>query len=77
MSPSASVLARAGPQLNVRNMTAFSKPQIEIVLDAAHGKSDAYITSFSTLDSIKGVVRITTRNDTRFDEIEIAMLGKS
>jgi len=69
------VLARAGPQLNVRNMTAFSKPQIEIVLDAAHGKSDAYITSFSTLDSIKGVVRITTRNDTRFDEIEIAMLG--
>lgn len=76
MSPSASVLARSGPQLNIRNMTVFSKPHVEIILDAAEGRPEAYITSFSTLDSIKGVVRVTARSDTRFDEIEIAMLGE-
>jgi hypothetical protein len=57
-------------------MTVLSKPQVEIVLDAAQGKADAYITSFSTLDEIKGVVKITARHDTRFEELEIAMLGE-
>jgi hypothetical protein len=71
------IAARNGPNLNVRNMTVFSKPHVEIVLDAADGRPDAYITSFSTMDAIRGVVRITARNDTRFDELEIAMLGES
>lgn len=75
-TPSGSIVSRSGPNLNVRNMTVFSKPQVEIILDAANGKPDAYITSFSTLDAIRGKVRITARNDTRFDELEIAMLGK-
>ena len=77
MSPPAGpVLARSGPNLSIRNMTVLSKPQVEIVLDAAQGKADAYITSFSTLDEIKGVVKITARHDTRFEELEIAMLGE-
>lgn len=76
MPPSGSFITRSGPNLNVRNMTVFSKPHVDIVLDAAQGSSDAYITSFSTLDEIRGVVRITARHDTRFDELEIAMLGE-
>lgn len=77
MPQSVAIMSRSGPQLNIRNMTAFSKPQIDIVLEAAHGKPDAYITSFSTMDQIRGKVRISARHDTRFDELEIAMLGES
>lgn len=77
MSPSVgSVHARNGPNLNIRNMTVLSRPQIEIVLDATPGRNDAFITSFSTLDEIKGVVKITARHDTRFEDLEIAMLGE-
>jgi hypothetical protein len=68
-------MSRSGPQLNIRNMTAFTKPQIDIVLDAAHGMPDAYVTSFSTMDQIHGKVRISARHDTHFDGLEIAMLG--
>jgi hypothetical protein len=57
-------------------MAAFSKPHIEISLEGSQGNSDAYINSFSTLDRLRGVVRITARHDTRFDELEIALQGE-
>ncbi|KIW08563.1 uncharacterized protein PV09_00528 [Verruconis gallopava] len=75
MSASGSITSRTGPGLNIRNMVAFAKPAIEIVLAGAEGRPDAYVNSFSTLDPIQGVVRITARNDTPFDDLEITMHG--
>jgi hypothetical protein len=76
MSGSGSLISRAGPSLNIRNMTAFSKPNVEILLAGSQQNPDAYINSFSTLDQIKGVVKITARHDTRFDDLEITMNGE-
>jgi len=60
----------------VRNMTLLAKPSIEIKLhhpDTPHG---AYVTTYSTMDKIEGTVSITAKNDTKFDDIEIAFIGK-
>jgi hypothetical protein len=76
MSATGSFISRSGPSLNIRNMTAFSKPNVEISLAASQSNSHGYINSFSTLDQIRGVVRITARHDTRFDDLEIALLGE-
>lgn len=59
-----------------RNMATQNKPQIEIVLDDTHGAHGSYVTSYSTMDSLEGFVRIQPVVDTRFDDIEISFVGK-
>lgn len=61
--------------LSIRNMSFSQKPDIEISLQGSEGPLGCYVPSFSTLDRIEGVVSITPRVDTQFEDIEIAMLG--
>lgn len=56
-------------------MSFSQKPDIEISLRGSDGPLGCYVQSFSTLDKIEGVVSITPRVDTQFEDIEIAMLG--
>ncbi|KAF1813922.1 hypothetical protein P152DRAFT_457299 [Eremomyces bilateralis CBS 781.70] len=75
-SSSYSVMSREALDLKVRNMTLLSKPIIEIYLkDTSRSVHGTYVRSFSTLDKIEGEVRITAKNDTRFDEINITFEG--
>ena len=76
MSAAASFISKSGPSLAIRNMAAFSKPQIEILLAGSERSTEAYVDSYSTLDEIKGVVKIMARHDTRFDDLEIAFVGE-
>ncbi|KAF2808249.1 uncharacterized protein BDZ99DRAFT_572138 [Mytilinidion resinicola] len=62
----------------VRSLAQLGRPAINIQLDGAETSGAArasYVTSYSTMDRIQGTVSITTGNDTRFDEIEIAFIG--
>jgi hypothetical protein len=69
MTPS--FISRNTLDFNVRNMVFLGRPDIQIELD----ESDSYIKSYSTLDCITGNVTITSRVDTRFDELEITLVG--
>lgn len=60
----------------VRNLAMAGKPAVEIKLNTAHGTHGDYVTSFSTMDRIDGSVSITPKTDTRFDDIEICLIGK-
>lgn len=60
----------------VRNIAHYGQPQIEINLDHTHGTHGGYITSYSTMDTIEGTVNITAHHDTRFEDVEIAFIGK-
>jgi hypothetical protein len=62
--------------LNIRNMTFFSKPEIDISLARSDDSQDSYVTSYSTLDKIEGVATISAKKDTRFDELQISFVGK-
>jgi len=73
----ASYISRQGPSLNIRNMAIFSKPHIEIALEGSEKNSEAFTNSFSTMDPIQGVAKIVARHDTKFDNLEIALLGES
>lgn len=61
--------------LNIRNMSFSQKSDIDIFLRGSDGPFGSYIQTFSTLDKIEGVVRITPRVNTHFEDMEIAMLG--
>ncbi|KAF1985585.1 hypothetical protein K402DRAFT_334260 [Aulographum hederae CBS 113979] len=63
--------------LRVPNMTLLGKPTIEIKLNTSSQAHGDYVTSYSTMDKIEGTVLITPKNDTRFDDVEIAFIGTS
>jgi hypothetical protein len=57
-------------------MTFLAKPNIEISIPGVHGPAGTFIRSFSTMDRIEGTVNISAKVDTRFDDLEIAFVGK-
>jgi hypothetical protein len=60
----------------VRNMTHYGQPSIEISLKGTDGPRNTWVTSYSTMDTIEGNVKITATHDTRFEDIDIAFVGK-
>jgi hypothetical protein len=59
-------------------MTFLSKPDIQIsVSDERTGTGQKFVRSYSTLDPIEGTVTISTKTDTRFDDLEIIFTGES
>lgn len=48
---------------------------VDIQLKDAHGAHGSYVTSYSTMDRIEGIVSVTPVSDVRFDNIEIAFIG--
>ncbi|KAF2427278.1 arrestin [Tothia fuscella] len=78
MSPSSSsapsVFSR-GPNLNLRNMTFLSNPNVEISIPGIQGPAGNFVRSFSTLDRIEGTVNILSKTDIRFDDLEISFNG--
>jgi hypothetical protein len=52
-------------------------PTVDILLDESrHGTHGSYVTSYSTMDTVEGTVRITAPTDTRFEDVQIAFTGK-
>jgi hypothetical protein len=68
--------ARATPNLNIRNITFLAKPSIDISISGHEGVSGKVTRSYSNLEKIEGTVNISVRSDTKFDDIEITLLGK-
>jgi hypothetical protein len=67
-----------GQQMQYRMLRVANHglPNIEIVLDdSRHGTTGSYVTSYSTMDTIEGTVKITTQHDTRFEDVQIAFTG--
>jgi hypothetical protein len=62
--------------LNIRGLSFLSKPDIDISLQGSEGPFPCHAQSFSTLDKIEGTVSITSRVDTTYENLEIALLGK-
>lgn len=60
----------------VRNIAHHGQPTIEINLNDNHA-SRRPITSYSTMDTIEGMVTIRATRDTRFADIDIAFIGQS
>jgi hypothetical protein len=55
----------------------YGQLSIEIQLDdSRHGTQGSYVTSYSTMDTIEGTVKITAPQDTRFEHLQIAFTGK-
>ena len=74
MTPS--IASRTNVGYRVRNMSFLAKPTIEIHLENTRGPHGDYVTSYSSMDKIQGVVRVSVDKDTRFDDIEITFEGR-
>lgn len=59
----------------VRNMAHYGQPTVEINLDNSHGTHGKWVTSYSTMDTIEGTVTITANHDTRFEDVDISLIG--
>jgi hypothetical protein len=57
-------------------MTHYGQPSIEISLKGTDGPRNTWVTSYSTMDTIEGSVKITATHDTRFEDIDIAFVGE-
>lgn len=69
-----------GPQSisgRVRNFANLSKPDIQIELQNDDQAGRHYIHSFSTGDKIQGTAFITPPCNTRFDDIDISLVGST
>lgn len=60
----------------VRNISHHGQPAIVIDLDESDGHGHKFITSYSSMDTIEGTVTITAPHDIRFEDIDIAFVGK-
>lgn len=60
----------------MRTLALHGKPTIEIDFDSSHGVHGKWVTSYSTMDSIKGSVCVTAPHDTAFEDIEISFTGQ-
>jgi hypothetical protein len=59
------------------HMAHMGQPNIEIQLDdGAQGPKGSYVTSYSTMDTLEGTVKITCQHDTPVKEVQIAFTGK-
>lgn len=67
-----SVISRGSETLDV--FTRRSQPKIEINLV---GQKPGLVSSYTTGDQIDGTVDVTVDHETRFDEIEIVLQGRS
>ena len=56
----------------MRARVQLGRPQIDITLKDQRG---AYISTYTTLDTIEGEVVIRTSTDTRFDSLYIDLIG--
>jgi hypothetical protein len=60
----------------VRNIAHHGQPTIDIDLNDSNGHGHKFITSYSSMDTIEGTVTITAQHNTRFEDIDIAFIGK-
>lgn len=60
----------------VRTLAHHGKPIVEIELDKVDGAMGLWITSYSTMDTIEGIVWVTAPHDTPFQDIQISFIGK-
>jgi hypothetical protein len=60
----------------VRNIAHYGQPTIEIHLNGTDGPRNTWVTSYSTMDTLEGIVTITTAQDTRFEDLDIAFVGE-
>ena len=51
------------------------QPTIDINLHGARG-NNAFVVSYSTMDTVEGEVVITAAHDTRFEDLDIAFIGE-
>ena len=68
-----------GQQMQYRMLRVANHglPDIEIMLDdSRHETSGSYVTSYSTMDTVEGTVKITAHHDTRFEDVQIAFTGE-
>ena len=76
MSAAPSFISRRTFGYKYRGATKPASPVVEVIL---RNRNDEIIfpsqTTFSTLDRIEGTATLTAPTVTRFDEIEIALLG--
>ncbi|KAF1832607.1 arrestin [Decorospora gaudefroyi] len=61
----------------VRNIAHQGQPTIDIGLNDSSGHRLKFVTSYSSMDSIEGTITISTLQDIRFDDIDIAFIGTS
>jgi hypothetical protein len=60
----------------VRGITHYGQPNIEINLNDSNGPQNTWVTSYSTMDTLAGTITITAPHETRFEDIDIAFIGK-
>ncbi|CAG8194993.1 unnamed protein product [Penicillium salamii] len=72
MSAATSILSSGSEKLDA--WTRRAQPKVEIDLA---GQNPGRVNSYTTGESVEGVVSITAEHDTRFEEIEIVLEGRS
>jgi hypothetical protein len=60
----------------VRNLGQYGEPTIEITLNGSNGPRNTWVTSYSTMDTLEGVVTVKAAHDTRFEDVDIAFIGE-
>ncbi|KAJ8111203.1 hypothetical protein OPT61_g6149 [Boeremia exigua] len=60
----------------LQQLASVGQPNVEFVMDDSDGPRRT-IPSYSTLDTISGYVAVTVTADTRFEDIDIALIGTS
>ena len=59
----------------VRNISHHGQPTIEIDLNGENDRQRKFVTSYSSMDTVEGTVKITAQHDTPFEDIDIAFIG--
>ncbi|KAJ5344494.1 hypothetical protein N7452_002498 [Penicillium brevicompactum] len=72
MSAATSILSSGSEKLDA--WTRRSQPKVEIDLT---GQKPSRVNAYTTGESIEGIVTITAEHDTRFEEVEIVLEGRS
>lgn len=60
-----------------RNIAQLGQPTIDITLNEEREHQRKFVTSYSSMDTVDGMVTITTQHDTRFEDIDITFTGMS
>ncbi|CAG8027537.1 unnamed protein product [Penicillium olsonii] len=72
MSAATSILSSGSEKLDA--WTRRAQPKVEIDLA---GQKQGHVNSYTTGESVEGIVNITAEHDTRFEEVEIVLEGRS
>ena len=70
MSAATSILSSGSEKLDA--WTRRAQPKVEIDLA---GQKQGHVNSYTTGESVEGIVNITAEHDTRFEEVEIVLEG--